>query len=42
MFEEMAANAVQSLAFIFWATLAYVFIWGALWVSTQKKTKASS
>jgi hypothetical protein len=41
MFEEMAANAVQTLIFIFWATLAYVIIWGALWVRAQKKTKAS-
>ena len=42
MFEEIASNAVQTLIFIFWITLAFVIIWGALWIRAQKKSKAQN
>ncbi len=42
MFEEIASNAVQTLIFIFWSTLAFVIIWGALWIRAQKRSKVQN
>jgi len=39
MFEEMASEAVKMLLFIFWTTLAFAIIWGALWLRVCKKSK---
>jgi hypothetical protein len=39
MFEEMASEAVKMLVFIFWTTIAFAIIWGALWLRTSKKSK---
>ena len=39
MFEEMASEAIKMLLFIFWTTLAFVIIWGALWLRAIKKSK---
>jgi hypothetical protein len=32
MFEELASEAVKMLLFIFWTTLAFAVIWGAIWL----------
>lgn len=39
MFEEIVSNAVQMLILFFLVTLAFLVIWGALWVRVYKKTK---
>jgi len=39
MFEQIVSNAVQMLILIFVATLAFLIIWGALWVRVHKKAK---
>ncbi|MEM1551525.1 MAG: hypothetical protein QXS01_01095 [Candidatus Bathyarchaeia archaeon] len=39
MFEEMALEAVKMLLFIFWTTIAFAIIWGALWLKVSKKSK---
>jgi hypothetical protein len=39
MFDQMAFDALRMLIFFFWLTLAFVVIWGALWVRSTKKSK---
>jgi len=39
MFEQIVSNAVQMLILFFLVTLAFLVIWGALWVRVYKKTK---
>jgi hypothetical protein len=39
MFEEMASEAARMLVFIFWITIAFAIIWGALWLRVCKKSK---
>jgi len=39
MFEEIVSDAVQMLILIFLAMLAFLIIWGALWVRVYKKAK---
>jgi hypothetical protein len=39
MFENIALGAVQMLVLLFWITLAFIMIYGALWVRAQKKAK---
>jgi hypothetical protein len=39
MFEEMASEAIKMLVFIFWTTIAFAIIWGALWLKASKKSK---
>jgi hypothetical protein len=37
MFENIATDAVQMLAVLFWIALAFVIIWGVLWMRSSKK-----
>jgi hypothetical protein len=39
MFEEMASDAVKLLIFLFWTTIAFTIIWGALWLKSHKRVK---
>ena len=39
MLEEMASEAVRMLVFIFWTTIAFAIIWGALWLRASKISK---
>jgi hypothetical protein len=39
MFEEMASDAVKMLIFLFWTTIAFTIIWGALWLKAQKRAR---
>ena len=39
MFEEIASGAVQMLILLFWITLAFIIIWGALWARGVSKTR---
>ncbi|MEM3579981.1 MAG: hypothetical protein QXQ64_01800 [Candidatus Bathyarchaeia archaeon] len=39
MFEEMVSEAVKMLLFIFWTTIVFAIIWGALWLKAFKKSK---
>jgi len=39
MLEEIASEAVKMLLFIFWTTIAFAIIWGALWLRAAKKSK---
>jgi len=39
MFEEIAADAVWMLILLFWVTLAFIVIWGALWMRVYRKTR---
>jgi hypothetical protein len=39
MFEEMASDAVKMLIFLFWTTIAFTIIWGALWLRAHKETR---
>ena len=39
MFEQIISDAVQMLILIFWVTLVFIIIWGALWMHVYKKTK---
>jgi len=39
MFEKIASSAVQMLILLFLVTLAFLVIWGALWVRLYKKTE---
>ncbi|MEM3700707.1 MAG: hypothetical protein QXL57_07585 [Candidatus Bathyarchaeia archaeon] len=39
MFEEMASSAVKMLIFLFWTTIAFAIIWGALWLKSYRKAK---
>ncbi len=35
MFEEIASEAVQMLILLFWISIAFIIIWGALWTRAQ-------
>lgn len=37
MFEEIALSAVKTLLFIFWSSMVFMIIWGALWTVAMKK-----
>ncbi len=39
MFEEMASDALKMLIFLFWTTIAFAVIWGALWLKAAKRTR---
>jgi hypothetical protein len=39
MFEDIVASAVQMLMLLFWVTLAFLIIYGALWARRIRKTK---
>jgi len=38
MFEEIVSDAVQMLMLLFWVMLAFIIIWGAVWVRVIRKT----
>jgi len=37
MFNEIVSDAVQMLILLFWVTIAFIIIWGALWMRVYKK-----
>ena len=39
MFEEMTSDAVKMLIFLFWTTIAFTIIWGALWLKSHNRIK---
>jgi len=39
MFEEIVSDAVRMLILLFWITLAFIIIWGALWAREVSKTR---
>ena len=39
MYEQIASSAVQMLILLFLVTLAFLVIWGALWVRIYKKAE---
>jgi len=42
MFEKIAFGAVETLILLFWVILAFIIIWGALWVHAYKKARSTS
>ncbi|MEM0096418.1 MAG: hypothetical protein QXL77_07685 [Candidatus Bathyarchaeia archaeon] len=40
MFEEIVLDAVKVLVFLFWFTLGFAVIFGALWLKAVKKSRA--
>ncbi len=38
MFEEIVTDAVRMLILLFWMALAFIIIFGALWMRGTKKT----
>jgi len=42
MFEEIAFDAIRMLILIFLIALAFLVIWGALWVHEYKRTKLTA
>lgn len=38
MFDKIVSDSVQMLIILFWTTLAFIIIWGALWTRANKKT----
>ena len=38
MFDNIAIDAVQMLALVFWIALAFVIIWGVAWMRSSKKS----
>jgi hypothetical protein len=42
MFEEIAADAVKMLILLFWVTIVFAIVWGALWARVSKKAKMSN
>jgi hypothetical protein len=42
MFEEVVSDAVKMLILLFWVTITFVIIWGALWARVAKKSKINS
>jgi hypothetical protein len=39
VFEGFVSDAGLMLVFLFWLMLAFLIIWGALWVRSYKKSK---
>ena len=39
MFEEIVSDVVRMLILLFWITLAFIIIWGALWARGVSKTR---
>jgi len=39
MFEEISTAALQTLIFLFWITIAFLIIGGALWTRAYKNSK---
>jgi heme/copper-type cytochrome/quinol oxidase subunit 4 len=39
MLEEMASEAVRMLIILFGVTIAFMIVWGALWIRACKKLK---
>jgi hypothetical protein len=39
MFEEMATGAIEMLTVLFWVTLVFIVIWGALLMRNVKNLK---
>jgi len=37
MLQEITLDAVQMLILLFWGMLAFIIIWGALWMRSTKK-----
>lgn len=37
MLQEITLDAVQMLVLLFWGMLAFIIIWGALWMRSTKK-----
>ena len=37
MLQEITLDAVQMLTLLFWGMLAFIIIWGALWMRSTKK-----
>jgi len=42
MFEKIAFGAVETLMLLFWIILAFIIIWGALWIRAYKKAKTTA
>jgi hypothetical protein len=37
MFEEIATSGAGFLIVLFWASLLFIFVWGALWVRANRR-----